>query len=548
MSEEVKEKKQVSLADLGVKVEEPKEEKEEVIPTPKTTGAVQSSEDMKEIDIEKIAPMPKVMPPEKRNEQRLMELMDDGIERTKKDLMDNVITPLKDKLVTEQLEAEANGTEPALRVVSNDATPEPVKIVPPDAKVEAAEDKIINDNSDLDALGDMDKFDIEDDDLKDLLDETEEKDSTEPEESEEEKAKKEQEEKEEKARQTEIFRKHQKDILSKITPISNGLDLKEFRISTKPVSFATAMRKTSKEVHTATWALPNTKRLITFSALGGEEIVMLNPDNYKENRMLGFRTAYSIMYNHLIDANKPKDLGTWLKTICGYDIEHLYWCLYLATFKDSNYITYNCPICANLELALKSIEDMVVYPNDKVKEQFKKLLATGDDTSPSLLTPTLKQVSDDYVIGFNAPSIWSLVFETSALDQQFTEKYADILGVLAYIDNIYYINRESGTLLPIDYNADANNVTKSVKKKVAAYYRIIKSLNSDQYNLIGSEVSRIASVLDDSVTFRIPEHDCTGNTKDKKKCTHHFNAVPQTPLQLLFLRHQLLAIANSTIA
>jgi hypothetical protein len=513
------------------------EKKSEVI-TPNITGGV-NVEETKTANIAELAPFEQKEAPEKQFERNEMKLIDEGIDRVKKDLTENVINPLKDKVTAARLEAEAENP-------TRGSIDEPeMKITAPDKKEINSAEKDIIDNMDLGALNDMDRFSIDDDDLKELEDDDEEPaavDTTEV--TEEEKEKQEQEKKEELARQEEIFKKYQSDIRDKIKPIKNDFDIKEFRISTKPISVTKALRKSTKETNTATWVLPNTNRLITLSGLSGEEIVNLNPENF-ENRMKAFRTAYSIMFNHLVDSNKPENMDTWLKSICGFDIDHIYFTAYKATFGKTNFITYECPECKNLELKEAKIEDMIVYPNDETKEKIQKLLETGEDTTPSILRPKLVPVSDDYAFSFHAPTVYGLIFETSALDETFTEKYADILSILAYIDNVYLIDKETHSFVPIDTNPDPDNVTKTVRRKVIAYYNIIKQLNSDQYGIVGAEITKINSNVKNNITYQIPEMDCSGKFKTGENCTHHYKAKAQNPLQLLFSRHQLAAIGNS---
>jgi len=531
--------KKITLADLGVKsttVKEPEitTAKAEII-TPTQVGGVDANAEKAEIG--EIAPFVLKVEPQKKFEENEMKLIDDNMDRVKQDLLQNVINPLKDKVVSARIEAEAEAPTRG----------DDIKVAAPQtAKMESVESKILN-SIDLGALEDSNRFSIDDSDLKELMGDDELEEETEVEEDPAEDKKETEEEKklkeEEHTRQEGIFKTYQSQIRETIKATSSTVDLKEFRVSTKPISLTKALRNSTKQLNTAQWALPNTKRLITFSALSGEEITNLNPENFK-NRMQAFRTAYSIMFNHLVDANKPQNMDTWLKTICGFDIDHLYFCLYKATFDKSNFVTYNCPVCSNLDLQETKIDSMIKYPNDEAKTKFEHLLATGEDTSPSILEPKLVQISDEYAIAFRAPNVYGLIFETSALDEEFSTKYADILSVLAYIENVYLIDKESNTIVPIDTNPDPTNVTKTVRRKVIAYYNIIKQLNSDQYSLVGAEVTKIAQTLKDDISYQIPEADCNGTLKNGAKCTHHFPADPRTPLQIFFSRHQLLTIGS----
>lgn len=533
----------VTLADLGVKsdpiITSDAEQQAHNTITPDQVAGVGTGTGTESVNIADIAAFTEKVQPEKIFEQNEMQLIDEGIERVKKDLTENVIGPLKDQIVNARIEAEADAP-----TRGEEAAAAPM---PKEAIVSPAESKII-DNVDLSALGDINRFAIDDSDLKDLLGEEEEdataEDKQDLEEAEEEQTEEQKKEAEaDKERQMQLFKNYQGQIRDKIKVTTSDINLKEFKVSTKPISITKVLRNSTKQLDTAQWGLPNTNRLVTFSALSGEEITNLNPENFN-NRMQAFRTAYSIMYNHLVDANKPTTLEAWLKTICAFDIDHLHFGLDKATFAKTNYLTYNCPVCTTLELVEKHIDSMVKYPNAEIEGKFKKLLANGEDTTPSALEPKLVPISDDYAISFRAPSIYGLIFETSALDEEFTTKYADILSILAYIENVYLIDKESMSIIPIDTNPVPDNVSKTVRRKVVAYYNIIKQLHSDQYSLIGAEINTINKTLSDSITYQIPEHDCTGTTKDGKKCTHHFEAEQKSPLQLLFSRHQLATIGS----
>jgi hypothetical protein len=533
--------KTITLAELGVNIPDTAAQKNEAAAPEATSGvitpnAVGGVGDGEKVDIGEIAAFAPRAEPGKVFEENSLKLIDENIERVKKDLQENVIGPMKDNMIAAKLEAEANETSES----------DKISVAPRQEHIQSAESKIME-AQDLSVLEDMSRFSIDDEDLKDLLDEEDDADlEKQAKEDEEEEKKKEKEDAEEHERQKQIYKEYQSQIKSTVKVVSNAIDLKEFRISTKPVSITKALGAATKQINTAQWALPNSKRLVTFSELSGEEITNLNPENFK-NRMHAFRTAYSIMFNHLVDPNKPKNMDVWLKTICGFDINHLYFALYRATFMHNNHLTYNCPICANLELKTSDIDDMVRYPNEKVKAEFQHLLATGEDTTPSALEPKLVQVSENYVFAMRAPHVYGIIFETSALNEEFTTKYADILSVLSYIECVYLIDTQTKNLIPIDTKPDPDNVTKTVKNKVVAYYNIIKQLTSDQYGLIGSEVNEINQLLKNDIIYQIPETDCTGTTKANVKCTHHFEPEAMLPLDLLFLRHQLVAIGNSSI-
>jgi len=524
--------KKVSLSELGaVLPPAPKVETETAkansIITPNQVGGMNTET----VNIGEVATYEDVVEPQRVFEQKEMDLIDEGIERVKKDLNVNVINPLKDKVIAARLESEAEAADKA---------EDPFEIVTPDVTVNQVEKDIV-DNMDLGALDNRDRFSIDDEDLKDLLDD----DETEEIVTEEDKAKAAEDKKADEKIQEEIFNKYQAQIKEVIKPIKNGINIKEFRISTKPIAVNHALSKAVVEMKTAQWGLYNTNQVITMSALNGDEIINLNPDNF-ETEIEAIRTAYSILYTHDISPNKPATFEGWLKSICGYDDDELYFTAYKATFGDSNYITYACDDCKDLDLRETKIDDMIRYSNDEFKAKYQQLLKSGNTSYPSLLDAKLVPVSDNYAFSFKAPSLYGMYFETSSLDKEFAKKYRDVLTILAFIDNVYYIDAETNTLVPIDCKIVPGNIGKTVRHKVVAYYNIIKKLTSDQYALISTEINKIAaSTNKNNIIYQIPEADCTAkNKKTGLQCNHHFVSNPTPPLQMLFSRHRLVAIAN----
>lgn len=509
MSEEIK----LTLQDLGIPSVEPKEEQKTEIITPQSVGGIEGVESVQ--DISDIAPFEPKRNVNKEFEEKTLQTIDENIERVKGELMENVIQPLKDQVAVARLEAEADGIEIADPVIID--TGEPNTII------------------ESDPADNIESFSIDESDLKELIGEDEEEETEEEQEVEV--------SPEEKQRRDEIFSKYQGQIREVIRPVSKQLDLKKFRISTHNIGVNKALERTSRIANTGQWPLMNTGRLITFSGLGGEEIVGLNPRQYA-NKLQHARATYSILYNHLIDPNKPKTMEAWLNSICAFDETYVHFAQYLATFRESNYITYNCQKCRDIDLRKVDINDMIVFPNDKVKAKFNKLMTNGEDSTPSMLESRLVQVSDEYAIALAAPSIWGVVFETSVLDQAFSQKYASVLGALAYIRDIYVINSDNESLVPVDINPDKDNLAKSVRRKVVAYYNIIKSLTPDQYSLINGEIVNINSALADEITFKIPSANCSYRFKNGEACNTILKEQEITPLEMLFTRHQLATIGN----
>jgi len=149
----------------------------------------------------------------------------------------------------------------------------------------------------------------------------------------------------------------------------------------------------------------------------------------------------------------------------------------------------------------------------------------------------LVQVSDNYVFGFKCPSIYNIVFETSLLDQNFTEKYSNMLSIAAHIENIYYIDSKNKTLQPIEIKNDPKREVRSIKEKIVRMAKIINSLNSDQYNFVSTIVDKIEEDHK-YIEYMIPATTCP-------KCGKDIEETSISAESLLFTRHQLIATANS---
>ena len=330
----------------------------------------------------------------------------------------------------------------------------------------------------------------------------------------------------------------------KITPVSEKR-LTKFKISSKPISMSKVLKSASNVINTATWVLPNSGRLVTFSALSGEEIENLNPE---DPNFLSSRITFNTLYNHLIDANKPDTMEAWLKTINWFDINDLYFGIYLATFKNSNFITYQCdnPACKHMYLEEKPYMDMVTYADDKAEKLYQEITKKGIDMTPDTIDEDVIQISDKFAIGFRAPSIYDIVFGASSLDKNFREKYATIIGSIAYMSNIYYIHysdrSDEPTLMPVDCKPIPNDSAKTMRNKIIAYYNILKSLTPDEYGIVSSTIINISNENRVNATFHYPESTCPKCKKVIKPSDDDIS-----PLYLVFIRHRLARYASITI-
>lgn len=323
-----------------------------------------------------------------------------------------------------------------------------------------------------------------------------------------------------------------------IKPIGKKIDLASFKISKKPVSVTNALKTSSNKKTVIDWALFSSEKAIAMTEFTGFEIEKLNPRNSGRNKINTYTDIYKLIFDHIVDPNKPKTMEEWIKGIKFYDQNHLYMAIYKASFHGSNYIPYDCPHCKNVFVTSDiSIDDMVKYKTDADKEKAKSILEKETTTEVNEYDVDLVQISDNYVFGFKDPSIYNVIFESIILDDNFLEKYAELLQIISYIDSVYLIDYESNELRPIELQEYPNNLRKTVKTKINRYAKVIQSLNSDQFNQLET-ILKERDERHDGVSYVLPQVKCT-------KCGKEIEERPMTSEDLLFTRHQLARIANS---
>lgn len=560
-------KKKITLAELGAAEEaptpvpsvqdEPTTEAKAAVITPnmargikKTTGEEGDSSPEIVNNVEEIAKKREVVAPEKEYEKQLLTEIDEGFARTQKEMERDVIQPMKDKLIAARLEKEIESPVSIDQSITNPGT----------ANVPMVGDDVKNDiDSDLNNLS---TIKMDEKEIEDILSDIEEEEVSE----EEDLSKLNDEEAEELKKWTTARRIEYQNAMKEKLYGGTKLDNGNIRISTAPISASKILGKVApRVVDTASVPLIHTGRTMTFSALVGDEIPMLNSQEY-DGPLEAARQIFTIIYNHDMDPNKPVNFDVWLKSICEWDTPQLYWGLYKATFKNTNFLTYNCPECGNTFITEIPIEDMIRISPDCVnekalRERIDTIIKEGNNSLPSRLKSEFVQISPDYGVSIKAPSIYTILFETSALDRNFRRKYSQIINLASYIDGIYKITE--GVAVPVNTTVP-DNVTKSAKIKIVTLYKIMQTMSTDETAALSGQIVSLRQHVKDEFQYFVPATDCEGiygPIKDKegkmltgKKCTHHFDEQtmasansPLTPLELLFTRHQLAQLANFTI-
>lgn len=370
---------------------------------------------------------------------------------------------------------------------------------------------------------------IDEDDLMYLMDDDEEKEEPAEEESE----------------SDEILRNRSqrelaKEIRTQISPVSNVVDLSAYKITTKAISISKVLSSNTNTVHTSEWVMYSAGRPIVFSALSGPELDKFDTRGMNaRNSIRVFTEMYTVLYNHLIDANKPSSMEAWVKTINFADFDDIIFAAYKASFETSNFVPYECPKCKKTLMNKNDILNMVKFTSEEVKENFKKIISKDTTSNGDEYESTLIQVSDTYAISVRMPTVYSSVFETATLDTDFVTKYADMIGLMSHIDNIYYINRETMGLEPINTMPDAKNITKTVKHKIIAWYRVLNTLTSDQHSALIGAITKFEGKYANAIKYIIPATTCP-------HCGQKIDESEQDPLSMLFTRHRLVLLATTS--
>ena len=78
---------------------------------------------------------------------------------------------------------------------------------------------------------------------------------------------------------------------------------------------------------------------------------------------------------------------------------------------------------------------MLIYPNDKIKKEFHKILRKDTEVT-SLYRTRPVPINNQYAIGFVTQSVYSNLFEPASLSDEFTKKYRAIIDIMPNIDTV----------------------------------------------------------------------------------------------------------------
>ena len=375
---------------------------------------------------------------------------------------------------------------------------------------------------------------VDDDDLG-LLDEEEE--DQEEKENRKEKEQKEEEEKEE-------LKNTIRNEMKKFSPLNNRLNLNNFTISKKPITASKVINQlTHKAIECADGVLWAEKRAVRMSAFSPIEIQGLDPERIRNGNYNQYmEDKLKLIYNHIIDENKPSSWKEWSKITPNVSMDDYMFVAYAATFGNANILTFNCnnSDCNNVFMKKVNIFDMIKFKNDEVKEKYFNILHSGNiNSTSSKYNVNLFQVSDEYVLGLKTPSLYNSFIEPSLVDQKFMKKYENLILILTYVDSAYKIDIENNQLIPVDCKPVIGNDALTYKRRIKTFNAIIESLTSDQLQALSVETDKydigqtlVDGEIERDITYILPEDRC-------EKCGRKISESETSPDTMLFTRHQL---------
>lgn len=339
----------------------------------------------------------------------------------------------------------------------------------------------------------------------------------------------------------EILKKLQKLATERLKPVSKRLDISSFTVVKKPISNTKSFNV--NPVKAAKWVLMNQESTVMMREFTGAELERLREFTQEANSVTSLTKRYRIIYDH-IDSPKPASFETWLKTTPYADEDSLFFAIYIASFKGANYIPRDCSDqneCKETWLTEDiNIMDMVKFESEEAKKKFTKIYQEEDSsmTKAGLYISERVALSNTVAVAFREPSIYTRI-ELASLDSEFRNKYAAILDYIPYIDSLYYIDQEAGSLIPVGYKSFTDNNIKTTKSKIQQFAKVLSTLSIDEFGAIRPYVNNVATRTS-GINYIMPECTCP-------KCGKVVEESITTAEELLFTRYQLGALVNTSL-
>lgn len=340
----------------------------------------------------------------------------------------------------------------------------------------------------------------------------------------------------------EILKKLKDLATERLKPVSKRLDISSFTVIKQPISNTKEFNV--NPIKAAKWVLMNQEATVMMKEFTGAELERLREFTQDGvNSVSSITKRYKLIYDH-IDSPKPASFETWLKTTPFSDEDNYFFAIYIASFKGANYIPRDCSdqtSCKETWLTEDvDIMDMVKFDDEDAKKKFARIYQAEDSsmTKAGLYVSERVPLSNTVAASFREPSIYTRI-ELASLDAEFREKYSAIMEFIPYIDSLYLINQEEGTLTPVGYKSFANNNIKTTKSKIQQFAKVLSTLSIDEFGTIRPFVNEIAT-RSNGISYIIPECTCP-------KCGKVVEEVSTTAEEMLFTRYQLGALVNTSL-
>jgi hypothetical protein len=332
------------------------------------------------------------------------------------------------------------------------------------------------------------------------------------------------------------------------------LDISGFKVAGKVSATSVLSSLTSgKAIDSSDWALSNSKLPITMSKFNGIDLKNLsNFSSGRRNRQNTAMERYKLLYDHDLNPYKPDTVEGWAKTISSEDEDDLFFAVYDATFHNANHIPYTCPNekCNHAWISEHiPTSSMYRFVDPEFEKEFMAIRDKGPVKGQQRnITTKIVPITDSIAVGVKNPDIYDRRFVYGLVGGEFYTKYSDVLDIYPFIDQFYKIDSVNQRLEQIITapKGKEGELLKNIKNRVIIYNRIIKSFDTDEYNLLIAVLGQRDENEDKKrVEYFIPAATCP-------KCGR---AVPEQILSeangttietQLFTRRPLALIANTS--
>ena len=338
--------------------------------------------------------------------------------------------------------------------------------------------------------------------------------------------------------------KHLKELITdRLQPTFKKVDIGKFQIRTKKSSTSNIRSITDgQQLKVVKWVLPNQKQCVFMKQFTGLELQTLS-ENIQEGSMTSMNIAYRSIYDHIV-SNKPAKFTDWLAVTPDSDIDHYMFCVFIASYKGTNFLPMDCPNdkCPDPTFLTDDIPimDMVKFKNDEAKNKFMDIYKSEIvySNKAGYYTTAITPVSKQIAIGFKESTLKDVI-DIDGLDERFKSRYRTTVALIPFIDAIYQIDYDTNSLVQIAIK-DTDNPVKTLRSKVRTYAKLIDTLTSDEFGVINAIIQDISN-REDMLSYIVPEVECPA-------CGRKIDEVATSATQLVFTRYQLGALVNTTLS